>query len=163
MVSRKNYTLESIPREGERIFLREKSNMAEGGDPLDITEQLTSHVKHIAIEAVNSVPGLIQGGVDVIVDNNNNPRVVLEINEQPGLGGHLFPMEGQARDIPKEIIDFYFPETIGLEKSNLYFNFARVLKPLKDNIINSVQVTPAPSGKFYAEKYIFRKGTESGI
>src|SRR5699024_884134 len=86
MLLSKNYTLESIPEEGERIFLREKNNMSEGGDPIDITDQLTLHIKDIAIKAVNSIPGLIQGGVDVIVDNNDNVRAVLEINEQPGLG-----------------------------------------------------------------------------
>lgn len=154
MLLSKNYTLESIPEEGERIFLREKNNMSEGGDPIDITDQLTLHIKDIAIKAVNSIPGLIQGGVDVIVDNNDNVRAVLEINEQPGLGGHLFPVKGRARDIPKELIDFYFPETIDLEKSSLYFNFAKVLEPLKDNIINSVKVSPAQIGEIFAKKYI---------
>ena len=34
------FTLESIPEEGERIFLRNNSNVSMGGDPIDVTDEL---------------------------------------------------------------------------------------------------------------------------
>jgi len=154
MIARKNYTLESIPKKNEKIFLREKNSVAKGGDSIDITDQLSSYAKEVAIKAVHSIPGLIQGGIDIIVDENNEVRSVLEINEQPEIGGHLFPEKGKARDIATVIIDYYFPETIGTKRAASFFNFDRILTPLKDNIMNTVEVSPAQIGVMYSSKYI---------
>ena len=148
------FTLESIPEEGERIFLRNNSNVSMGGDPIDVTDELSPEITNIALKAVKAVPGLAQCGLDMIVDKKNNSGVVIELNSKPMLGLHLFPVEGRARDVSKAIIDYYFPETINIEKSNLYFDFDRIIKILKDNIAKSVTVSPTPIGKIYAKKYI---------
>lgn len=148
------FTLESIPEEGERIFLRNNSNVSMGGDPIDVTDELSPEITNIALKAVKAVPGLAQCGLDMIVDKKNNSGVVIELNSKPMLGLHLFPVEGRARDVSKAIIDYYFPETINIEKSNLYFDFDRIIQILKDNIAKSVTVSPTPIGKIYAKKYI---------
>lgn len=154
LLLRQNYDYKSIPKEGERVFLREKSNLSTGGDAIDVTDQLTEGIKDIAINAGKAIPGLSHYGVDMIVDLENDTGVILEVNARPGLGGHLFPMEGKPRDFAKEIIDYYFPETKDIERTYLYFDFDSILEPLQARSADKVQVITPPVGKLYSKKYI---------
>src|SRR5699024_12872355 len=45
------YTLNAIPKEGELVYLREKSNLSTGGDAVNVTDQLTPEICKIAIDA----------------------------------------------------------------------------------------------------------------
>lgn len=151
-INKAGYTLKSVPKNEEQIFLRSKSNAAAGGDTIDVTHNLSSKIKRDAVEAAKAIPGLVQCGVDMIIDNidsvEHSKDVVIEINSRAELGIHLYPLEGEARDIPAEIIDFYFPETVNLEnenrKSNFYFNFEEILTSLDSNSIKEVEISPVP-------------------
>ncbi|QQK78120.1 acylphosphatase [Salicibibacter cibarius] len=154
----KGYTLGSIPDEKERIFLREKSNISLGGDPVDVTDDLHPAVKQTAINAIDAVPDLYHGGVDLIIDANKPPEnaaTIIELNPTAQIGSLLYPMKGYARDIPAAIIDEYFPETKedGKEKTSLYFGFNRVLEPLQNNSSKRITVSPVQSRNVYAKKY----------
>lgn len=154
------YSLDYIPRKGERVFLRGKSNISSGGDPVDATDILPEKIKQTAIDAIEAIPGLYHGGVDIIWDKNKmdtkQPAVVIELNPTAQIGGILFPIEGSARDIPASIIDFYFPETINKKKTDMYFDFHGILKPLRNRSAIEVEVEPAPKGEVYAMKYRVR-------
>src|SRR5699024_9909922 len=140
ILKRKGYKLSTIPSEGERVYLREKSNLSKGGDAIDVTERLSENLKDIARNVGKAIPGLKHYGVDMIVDEKNDTGVILEVNTRPGLGGHLFPMEGQPRDFAKEIIDFYFPETKDKGRSWLYFDFDSALEPILNGTTHSVDI-----------------------
>lgn len=154
------YSLESVPKKGEKIFLRQKTNVSSGGDPIDVTDTMPEEYKKVAIDAIKAVPGLHHAGVDIIVNKNrkqNVPAVVIELNPTAQIGGALFPLKGKARDIPKAIIDYYFPETkdkVDTTKSKVYFDLINVLEPLENRAALEVEVSPAPMGKLYAKKYI---------
>ncbi|QDI91611.1 ATP-grasp domain-containing protein [Salicibibacter halophilus] len=157
-VHAKGYKLESIPKEGDRIFLREKSNISLGGDPVDVTDDLHPAVKQTAVHAVDAVPGLYHGGVDLIIDKNKPPEhaaTIIELNPTAQIGSLLYPLKGHARDIPAAIIDEYFPETKGneKEKTSFYFGFDRVLEPLKNKSSTRTTVFPVQSRNVYAKKY----------
>lgn len=154
MLERLDYTLDTIPKKDELVFLREKSNLSTGGDAIDVTELLTPELEEIAINAGKAIPGLAHYGVDMIVDQENNTGVILEVNARPGLGGHLFPVQGQPRDFAKKIIDYYFPETANKERSLLYFDFDSVIEPIVRRTASSVDVLPPPNGKLYGKKLI---------
>ncbi|MFD1020150.1 acylphosphatase [Thalassobacillus hwangdonensis] len=152
------YTLESVPEKGEQIFLREKTNVSSGGDPIDVTDTIDPELKQIAIDAIKAVPGLHHGGVDIIVNENRSMEaagVVIELNPTAQIGGALFPIKGKARDIPAAIIDYYFPETKGMDtsKSKIYFDLINILEPLENRAALEVEVSPAPMGKLYAKKF----------
>jgi D-alanine-D-alanine ligase-like ATP-grasp enzyme/acylphosphatase len=153
MVEEAGYTLESVLEEGKRIFLRVQSNLSNGGDSVDVTNDLSPELRDIAIKATKAIPGLAQSGVDILVNDEDGSGVVIEVNSRPGLGGHLFPMEGTPRDFAKEFIDFYFPETADFERSTLYFDFNSIIAPLKSRSVNMVEVALAPAGKIYGKKY----------
>src|SRR5699024_8680330 len=152
------YTLESILPKGKTLFVREKSNVSIGGDPVDVTEQLSEEIKSIAIRALKAMPEFAHGGVDIIINEGHvsqEPAVVLELNATAQIGGILFPIEGQSRDIPKAIVDYYFPETIGVTKADprVYFDMSTVLEPLENRSSQEVEVIPAPMGKLYAKTF----------
>src|SRR5699024_8329874 len=71
-VKKYNYTFNSILNNGEQIFLRKTSNLSAGGDPIDVTDQLTDEVKKVAVNAAKAIPGLTECGVDLIVDSRSN-------------------------------------------------------------------------------------------
>lgn len=94
---------------------------------------MTDEVKQIAVDALKALPSLPHAGLDIIVNPEDNRKgVVLEINGTAEIGFHLFPLEGKAKDVPGAIMDYYFPETIGKEKSNFYFDYLCMLEPLKN-------------------------------
>ncbi|UJL45907.1 acylphosphatase [Virgibacillus sp. NKC19-16] len=153
------YSFESIPKKGEQIFLRQKTNVSSGGDPIDVTDDMPEEYKTIAINALKAVPGLYHGGVDIIINNNrtqNAPAVVIELNPTAQIGGILYPLKGKARNIPGAIIDYYFPETKGMDTtdSKIYFDLTTVLEPLENRSALEVEVKAAPMGELYAKKYI---------
>ncbi|SDJ27286.1 acylphosphatase [Natribacillus halophilus] len=157
-IQKQGYTLASIPEEGERVFLREKSNISLGGDPVDVTDDMHPAIKQTAVDAVKAVPALYHGGVDLIIDENKPPQnaaIIIELNPTAQIGSLLYPMQGHARDIPAAIIDDYFPETkrMGAEKSTFYFGFNRVLEPLQNNSSIMTKVSPVHTTKVYAKKY----------
>ncbi|WP_088032415.1 acylphosphatase [Evansella clarkii] len=152
------YDLQSVPQKGELIYLRQKTNVSSGGDPIDVTDDLPEEIKDIAIRAINAVPGLYHGGVDIII-NPDKPieqaAVVIELNPTAQIGGILFPLKGKSRDIPGAIIDYYFPETKGIDTrgSKVYFDFITALEPLENRSGIEVEVAPAPKGELYSKKY----------
>ncbi|MFC4025025.1 acylphosphatase [Oceanobacillus longus] len=153
------YTLTSIPKKGEQIYLREKTNVSSGGDPIDVTDTLPEVYKKIAIDATKAVTGLHHCGVDIIINENRAikaPAVVIELNPTAQIGGALFPLKGKSRNIPGAIIDYYFPETKGMDTahSKVYFDLINILEPLENRSAVEVEVTPAPMGELYAKQFI---------
>lgn len=152
------YSLESIPPKGETIFLRQKSNVSAGGDPLDATHLLSPEVKEIAVNAVKSIPGLPHAGVDVIVDSRDEKKcTIIEVNASAALGLHLFPMIGEVRNVPAAIIDLYFPETIGIEqKSKFYFDYKLVKEALNNHSFDEIKIPDAPLGEVNTKRLMLK-------
>ncbi|MBU9722718.1 MULTISPECIES: ATP-grasp domain-containing protein [Bacillaceae] len=108
-LSDKGKTIESIPKKGEEVILREIGNLPNGGDSVDFTDSLSEENKNIAIDGAKAV-GMAHCGLDMIIDENNQGKII-EINTRAHIGAHLFPVHGIARDIPGKIIDLYFPNS----------------------------------------------------
>ncbi|MFB4473798.1 acylphosphatase, partial [Oceanobacillus caeni] len=150
------YTFESVLPKGKQIFLRQKTNVSSGGDPIDVTDEMPDKYKQVAINALKAVPGLEHGGVDIIINEDSGLAVVIELNPTAQIGGALYPLEGKSRNIPAAIIDYYFPETKGIDTSNskFYFDLPTVLEPLENRSAVEVEVKAYPKGEMYAKKYI---------
>jgi len=151
------YEYTSVPAAGEQIFLREKSNVSAGGDSIDVTNQLTPELKKIAENASQAIDGLNVCGLDMIVDKELNNGVIIEINTKPMIGLHIFPVEGEPRDVVSPILDAYFPATVGKKKTNFYFDFDAVIAPLRDRSVREVTLSPPPIfEQTFATKYLLR-------
>lgn len=149
------YTMDSVPPEGERLLLRKNSNISSGGDPVDATDILDDKVKDVAVMAAKAVSGLVECGVDLIVDERDGVGRVIELNTSVGLAGHLFPVEGKSRDIPNALIDYYFPDTKRLTK-DLYFDFTKVTHLLKTGNVHEVTLPVLPKGKLVKKSFIVK-------
>ncbi|WP_062050282.1 ATP-grasp domain-containing protein [Bacillus sp. JCM 19034] len=131
LLARIGYDLNSIPKEGQKVYLKSKNNVTSGGEAIDMTDQLSDKMKKLAVDAVKAIPTLTHAGVDLIIDEKNDTGVVLEINSRPHITAHLYPARGKSRDVPSALIDYFFPETVGYDRqkrSNLYFDFDQVLQ-----------------------------------
>lgn len=98
----------SIPKSGEKVFLRENSNISTGGDSIDFTDAVPQSYKRIAIKAAYSVGARICG-VDMIIKNIQNPYpennyAVIELNFNPAIHIHTYPYQGRDRKLAKQIL-----------------------------------------------------------
>ena len=157
-IGRYGYTLQSIPDKGEKIYLSDKCNISIGGDPIDVLDDLSDEIKQLAVDALCAIPGLVHGAVDLMIEKDEDGTekgYIIELNPTAQLGGILFPLKGQPRDVPKAIIDYYFPETkeVETDKEKIYFDYYDVLEPLisRQGVITTV--SPAPVGKIHMKKY----------
>jgi len=153
-IEKADYTIDSILEEDEQLFLRSKSNISTGGDPIDVTDQLTEEQINVVRKTIQAIPGLTTSGMDLMIDPDDQSPTVIEVNTKPMLGLHTYPMEGEAYDVVKDIVDYYFPETINQEKSNLYFDFEKILSPLDNLSAKTVELVPPKSlDTIYSKKF----------
>lgn len=162
LIEQEKYTLESVLPKGKRLYLRKTSNVSTGGDPVDVTNQLTQDQRNIAINASNAIPGLTHSGVDIIIHPKTSNAVVLEVNTRPGIGSHLFPVEGQGIDIPKAIIDLYFPETKNRKEyfAKEYIDLRTAFDSLNSELLSEIETVPPPTCELKAKKYLLTSKME---
>jgi len=153
-ISRSGYTIDSIPDKKEYISLKGPSNISAGGDPIDVTNTLSEGAREIAVKSAKAIPGLIHVGTDVIVSENG--AYIIEMNSTADIVMHLFPVEGTPRNVPRKIIDFYFPETKNFAKGKekLYFNYRDIRPVLRDKLAQEITLRNAPKEKLYTTRYI---------
>src|SRR5690625_3117271 len=154
-INNESYTLESIPKKDELVFLKGQSNISAGGDPIDKTEEITPEIEEIAVNAVKSIPGLFHAGVDVLI-NDNGEATVIEINATADISMHVFPLKGAPINIASGIIDYYFPETKGIaeDKMKIYFDYRDINHLQLKGLMKEIQISDAPLGKLYAKRYV---------
>ncbi|MBB3230170.1 hypothetical protein [Halomonas stenophila] len=106
-LERQQLNVESVLAEGRKVYLRHEANFSAGGETLDVTDDLPESIKAITVAAVAAIPGLELAGVDIMLDPDADDAAkaacVLEINTNPGIGGHHFPAVGQPRNVARAI------------------------------------------------------------
>lgn len=102
---------DSVPVEGQRVYLRGTSNIHTGGDAIDATSEVTRSEKATIEKAVRSIPGLRVVGLDVLLPRSpgDSELTIIEINHMPMTSMHHFPWEGRRRNVSARIMDAMFP------------------------------------------------------
>jgi cyanophycin synthetase len=106
-------TLEHIPHAGEVIYLRDGINLSTGGTAKDVTDIVHKSMTEMCVRAARVI-GMDVCGVDLVLRDISEPMTkgcggVIELNASPGLRMHLYPSEGQPRDVGGAIIDMMYP------------------------------------------------------
>lgn len=164
-----NYTLNTVPAEDEQVFLRRQGSYLQERDPVDITDTMAKEIKDIAINATKAIPGLHHCDVDMLVNESTGVGVVNEVNSRPQISNHLFPLVGLARDIPKAIIDYYFPETKGVVRNDLfYFDFNPIYDAFRSASAREITIPNIPretivSSRFRLTGFLRGKNYENWI
>jgi len=113
MLERKGYTVDSVPAEGEVVYLRSTANLSTGGTATDVTDIIHPDNRAMAERAVRAI-GLDVGGVDFLSPNiaesyKRTGGGICEVNAAPGFRMHIAPSEGTPRDAAGPVIDMLFP------------------------------------------------------
>src|SRR5699024_5857760 len=121
----------------------------------------SAEMKQLAVDALNAIPGLTHGAVDLMIETTTEGKekgFIIELNTTAQLGGILFPLKGTPRDVHKAIIDYYFPETKGVEtdKEKIYFDLNEAIYPLKEMIANTSTVSQLPTKDFQSKRISLR-------
>lgn len=113
VLAKAGYTLESVPRKGEVVYLRHSANLSTGGTAVDVTDIVHESTRRMAEEATAAV-GLDIAGVDIIAyDIAKRGATVIEVNAAPGIRMHHSPDGGRARDAAGAILDYLMEGTDG--------------------------------------------------
>lgn len=158
------YTIDTVLEKNETVYLQTISNVSAGGEPVDVTADLTSEQQEIAIRATKAIPGLVHSGVDMIIDDENGTGKILELNTRPGIGSHLFPIVGKAIDVPSAIIDYYFPETKSQSNYTLeslfYFDLQIIFDSLNNGYLEEIELQPYPKESYVKKQVDINTTTE---
>ena len=107
------YDKDTVPKQGEVVYLRSTANLSTGGTALDVTDVIHPDNREMAIRAINAI-GLDIGGVDFLTNDislsyREAGGAICEVNAGPGFRMHVAPSEGTPRDVAGPVIDMLFP------------------------------------------------------
>lgn len=113
LLGARGYTRQTVPPEGETVFLRSTGNLSTGGTAIDVTDIVHPDNVEMAVRTVRAL-GLDVGGVDfltpdIAVSYKENGGAICEVNAAPGFRMHTAPSEGRPRDVAGPVIDMLFP------------------------------------------------------
>ncbi len=107
------YTRETVPEDGEIVYLRSTANLSTGGTSIDVTDIIHPDNREMAVRTIKAV-GLDVGGVDFLTtditeSHHDTGGAICEVNAGPGFRMHVAPSEGTPRDVSGPVLDMLFP------------------------------------------------------
>ena len=113
LLAKKSYDKDTVPAEGETVFLRATANLSTGGTAIDVTDVIHPENRQMAVRAIRAI-GLDVGGVDFLTPDITRSYKdvgggICEVNAAPGFRMHVAPSEGTPRDAAGPVIDMLFP------------------------------------------------------
>ena len=113
MLAKKEYTLDTVLKDKEEMWLKPTANLSTGGTATDVTDIV--HPSNVFMcERIARIIGLNICGIDIMASDlstplNENGGAVLEVNAAPGFRMHLDPTEGLPRNVAEPVIDMLYP------------------------------------------------------
>lgn len=154
-LSKYRMNLQSIPKIGQTIFLRDDFSMVHGGEAIEVMDYIPTEVVSFISEALQSIAGIVHAGIDVIVQDNQ--LIIERIDPRADIAMHVFPTKGEPVNIPKYIIDEYFPHTINSKVNReMYFNYQRVRKLLYNGIVSQCTIENCDNAPIIKKRFIVK-------
>ncbi|WP_298304328.1 cyanophycin synthetase [Flavobacterium sp.] len=171
LLEKLGYTLETVPRKDEVVYLKSTANLSTGGTSVDITDMM--HPENIFLcERISRVIGLDICGVDIMAENLTQPLketggCILEVNAAPGFRMHLAPSEGLPRNVAAPVIDMLYPPgkpsripIIAVTGTNGKTTTTRLMAHIVKN--NGYRVGFTTSDGIYVQNHLMEKGDTTG-
>lgn len=103
-LERAGLTLFSVLGDGETHVIDHKANLATGGDPVDVTDEIHPSYLRIAERAATAFPGMGLAGVDLLVADLHRPAdegsyIAVEVNSLPDIASHGSAFGGTPRNV----------------------------------------------------------------
>lgn len=164
-LSDQGFGLGSVPTKQHRVTLRRVANASAGGDVRDVTDSLPEKIKTAAIAAVAVLPNIHIAGVDVLFDTDAKDKdsdyVVIEINSRPQIGVNMYPSIGLGRDVPKAIIDAFFPESsrpVSAYVKTVKFNQVAIRNIFAEGLASEVSLPELPQHHYpYRQRFLYSR------
>jgi len=113
LLDKQNYSLQTILKSGERLFLKYSGNLRLGGTATDVTD-IVHPINMFLAERAARVIGLNVAGIDILSSDItipllDNKAVILEVNAAPDFRMHLTPTFNKPQNVAKELVNMMFP------------------------------------------------------
>lgn len=113
VLSKEGYDEKTILPEGKKVLLRYNGNLSTGGTARDCTIEVHPNNARLAAKAAELLE-LDIAGIDITCKDISEPLsqengALIEVNAAPGLRMHIYPTEGQPRNVAGDIIDMLYP------------------------------------------------------
>ncbi|RXV70194.1 cyanophycin synthetase [Roseovarius sp. A46] len=114
MLEQAGLTLDSVPPEGEMVFLKSTANISTGGTATDLTDEVHPDIR-FSMERIARHIGLDVIGIDLLAETLTKPldqqsAGVVEVNAGPGFRMHMAPTHGTPRPVGEHVVDMLFPD-----------------------------------------------------
>ena len=171
LLEKLHYTLYTIPKNGEIVYLKSTANLSTGGTSIDVTDMV--HPENIVMaERVSRIIGLDVAGIDIMAENLTQPLresggAILEVNAAPGFRMHLAPSEGLPRNVAAPVVDMLYPQgkpvripIIAVTGTNGKTTTTRLISHIVKN--NGYRVGFTTSDGIYIQNTMLTKGDTTG-
>ncbi len=171
LLEKLKYTIHTIAKKDEVVYLKSTANLSTGGTSVDVTDMM--HPENIFLcERISRVIGLDICGVDIMAENLTQPLkenggCILEVNAAPGFRMHLAPSEGLPRNVASPVIDMLYPPgkpsripIIAVTGTNGKTTTTRLLAHIVKN--NGYKVGFTTSDGIYVQNHMMEKGDTTG-
>lgn len=116
MLEQAKLTLDSVPGDGEMVFLKSTANISTGGTATDLTDEVHPDIR-FSMERIARHVGLDVIGIDLLAETLSKPLSeqsagVVEVNAGPGFRMHMAPTHGTPRPVGQHVVDMLFPDPV---------------------------------------------------
>lgn len=100
---------QTVPAEGQRVFLHYVANISAGGDSYEVLERLHPDIAELAVQAAALFPSSLHAGIDLLVERIDAPltsqrAIICEVNLNNELPLHLYPLYGPSSPVDALVI-----------------------------------------------------------
>jgi len=172
VLAKHNYDENTIPKPGEKVFLRYNGNLSTGGTARDCTDEVHPENASLAVRAAELME-LDIAGIDITCEDISKPLTpgngaLIEVNAAPGLRMHLYPSEGQPRNVAGDILEMLYPADkpcsvpiVSVTGSNGKTTVARMIAYTLG--LNGTVVGMTSSSGIYIGQECILKGDNTGV
>lgn len=138
-LKKQNLTLKSIPPKDLQIPLSQIATVAAGGEHEDMTERIHESFKTIAKNLFDVFPTCSHVGIDLITQDITKSAdlqewYIIEVNSNPSISHHHYPVIGKQRDVAGAVIEHNFNLLqVKLEKTLSFSNIAPIWNQNDEN------------------------------
>ncbi|WP_022873128.1 acylphosphatase [Nesterenkonia alba] len=118
-LEKQGLSISSVVPKGQRVYLLSTNNLTQGGDSVELLDELHPSIKEACVRAVQAVPGMGYCGVDFLLEDHTKPldeqdAAICELNAMAALPVAEYPMYGTPRRLSEQFV-LKCAEEFGLE------------------------------------------------
>ena len=108
-LARQGFDLTSVPPDGQQVRLSDTCSLSQGGDSIDVLDELHPSIAEASVAAVRAIPGMRYCGVDFLLTDHRLPLTeqsaagICELNAHAAIGNGEYPMFGQPREVARDL------------------------------------------------------------